>query len=334
MGISKKFKAVSNEKAAKTASGKPLVSILTPVFNANKTPYLEQCIQSVLNQTYPHIEHVFADGGSTDGTLDVLASYHAKYPDRIRYVSKPDNGVGSALKNGYRIARGEVIGWIDSDDVYEPEAVETAMNFLQKNPEAHFVYGKCNIINAKSEQIGCFVTKDCDLDEWLNAWHYIIFCATFFRRDVIETVGFVNDLGNDLCFYMRVGKRFKMHRIEKTLTNWRLHGASISLNPSPRERNIRINRAKEDFFLVLKYRGSIFSPRALTYYAVMEPIIAKKLRPFLGFAYPLLKRIAHQVKFSIAVSQRQRNKGGFAYPLFKNIFNDLISLITNRISRR
>jgi len=310
----------SDKSRTEVMTNKPLVSIITPVFNANK--YLEQCIQSVLNQTYSNIEHIFADGGSTDGTLDVLAKYQAKYPDRIRFISGPDKGVGSALKKAYKLSRGEIIGWIDSDDIYQTDAVETAVNFFQENADAHFVYGRCNLIDAKSEVIGCFVIKDFDLDEWLNIWHYIVFCATFFRRDVVEKVGFVNDLGNDLSFYMRVSKKYKMYRINKTLTNWRLHNDSISLKSAPREHNIRKNRAKEDFFLVLKYKGSVFSPRALIYYAVLEPSIAKALRPFIGFSYPLLKKIAHQVKFSIAVVQRRN--GSFAYPLLRNICHELL----------
>lgn len=298
----------------------PLVSIMTPVFNGNK--YLEQCIQSVLSQTYPNVEHVFADGGSTDGTLDTLARYHAKYPDRVRYVSGPDVGVGSALKKAYKISRGAILGWIDSDDLYEPHAVETAIATFRQMPDAHFIYGRCNIINAKSEVIGCFVVKDFDKDQWLNIWHYIVFCATFFRREVIETVGFVNDLGNDLDFFLRIAKRYPLHRIDRTLTNWRLHEDSISLKRALRESNIRRDRAREDFYLVLKHGGSIFSPRALTYFAVMEQSIANRLRPVLGFSYPFLKRISHQVKFSIAVAQRSAS-GSFASPLFKNISREV-----------
>lgn len=309
---------------------KPLVSIFTPIFNGKK--YAEQCIQSVLDQTYPNIEHVFADGGSTDGTLELLTEYNAKFPDRVRFSSEKDNGVGSALKRAYKLARGEIFGWIDSDDRYEISAVDTAVKYFTQNNEAYFIYGRCNLINAENDIIGSFVIKDFDKDEWLNIWHYIVFCATFFKRDVIERVGFVNDLGNDLDFYLRVSRRFKMHRIEETLTNWRLHQDSISLKRASRESNIRRNRAKEDFFLVLKHRGSIFSPRALTYYAVLEHSIAEKLRPIIGFSYPFLKKIAFQIKFSIAVVQRKN--GSFAYPLLKNIFKAVKSAIAETLHRR
>ncbi len=310
------------------SGNKPLISILTPILNGEK--YMEQCIQSVLNQSYLNVEHVFSDGGSTDGTLEILTEYHAKYPDRIRFISEPDKGVGSALKKAYKISKGEIIGWIDTDDLYQLDAIETAVSFFNENPNAFFLYGGCNIINAKNEVIGNFVIKDFNKDEWINIWHYIVFCATFFRREVIEKVGFVNNLGNDVYFYMKVSKKFKMYRIEETLTNWRLHDDSISCKKASRESNIRKNRAKEDFLLVLRHGGSIFSPKSLTYFAVLEPSIANKLRPFIGFSYPFLKKIVHQVKFSIAVVQQENRS--FAYPLSRNIY-DVIKSSPSEVMR-
>ena len=309
-------------------NNEPLVSVLTPVLNANK--YIRQCIESVLEQTYTNIEHVFADGGSTDGTLETLAAYQENYPERIRFLSSPDKGVGSALKKAYKICKGDILGWIDSDDKYNSDAVETGVKFFQLNPDAHFVYGRCNIINANSEVVGCFVIKDFDKDEWLNIWHYMVFCATFFRREVIEKVGFVNDLGNDLDFYLRVNKHFRMHRIEKTLTNWRLHQDSISLKRTTREHRIRKNRAKEDFFLVLKHHGSIFSPRALTYYAVLESSASPRIRHFFNFFSPVARKIDRHLKISLAVVNRKGNN--YAQPLLKNIFQEFLKPLKNLLA--
>src|SRR5918993_4779401 len=108
-----------------TMASSSRVSILTPTFNAEK--YLSQCLDSVLAQTYPHVEHVIADGGSTDGTLDTLREYQQKYPGRIKFVSGPDNGVGSALNKAYRLSSGDILGGIDADDIYQPDAVATAV---------------------------------------------------------------------------------------------------------------------------------------------------------------------------------------------------------------
>jgi len=267
----------------------PLVSLITPVRNGIK--YLETSIQSVLNQAYPYIEHIFVDGGSTDGTLEMLASYQAKYPDRIRFISGTDKGVGDAVNKGFRIARGDIFCWLDSDDVHEPDAIQTVVEFFRTNPDAYFVFGGCNMINEKGEVIAEFITKDFDLREALNYWHYLVLPATFYKREVIDRVGFFNDLGNDLDFFIRVHKRFKMYRIEKVLSNWRLHGEGISLSRGAREDKIRRERVRQDFFLCIRHGGSIFSPRARRYHPILVTSVVEGLRPILGWAYPFINKV-------------------------------------------
>ena len=86
----------------------PLVSILTPTYNANNSNYLQICLESILNQSYPHIQHVIADGGSTDGTLEILQHYSNLYPGRMKVISSPDNGVGERVSQC-----GELLGgWV------------------------------------------------------------------------------------------------------------------------------------------------------------------------------------------------------------------------------
>ncbi len=282
----------TNTKELNHTASAPLVSIISPVRNGIK--YLEICLQSVLNQTYPNIEQIFVDGGSTDGTLEMLASYQAKYPERIRFITGTARGVGHAVNQGYKASKGAIIGWLDADDLYEPDAIQTAVDFFRENADAYFVYGRCNMINEKGEVIACFISRDFDIRESLNYWHYIHFAASFYKREVIERVGYLNNLGNDLDFFIRVHKRFKMHRIENTLANWRLHGTSITLSPGAREKRIVRERLRQDFFLSLKYGGSIFAPRSQRY---RPPLLAfafsmvEGLRPVFGRTYPLLKRI-------------------------------------------
>lgn len=303
----------------------PLVSILTPVFNADKNGYLEQCIESVLCQGYPSIEHVFADGGSSDGTVDKLRHYSEKYPGRIRFVSEKDNGVGSALKKAYAISRGEILGWIDADDFYESNAVQTVVDYFLNYPRANFMYGGCNIVDDNGTHIGNFIVSDFDKKIWLNVQHYLIFAAAFFRREVIKDCGFVNDLGNDLYFYLNVAKKHKLYRLSETLSNWRLHSMSISLRRSEREDMIRRRRAREDFVLVLCHGGSPFSPRAMTYFAVLLPFLTHKLGWSVPkFVEPAIKRVLYQVRFSIARAETT-NSGGFALPLLKKIIGSFFS---------
>ena len=245
-------------------SGPLKISVLTPVFNGLK--YLDECVASVLEQDYKNIEHVFADGGSTDGTIERLKELSAMHPDRIKFfVAFDDQGVGSGLQRAFQNCSGDLIGWLDSDDRYEPFAISRAVQIFASNPNYDFIYGNCNIMNAESEVIGEFVIRSFDKWEWINRWHYIVFCATFFRREVVEKVGFVNHLGNDLDFYIRVSNHFNLQKVDIFFSTWRLHGGGISLNGAERESLIRRNRAKEDFLIVIKNRGNVLSPRALIY---------------------------------------------------------------------
>jgi len=241
----------------------PLVSIITPILNGVK--YLEACIQSVLNQSYPYIEHIFVDGGSIDGTLEMLSSYKARYTDRIRFVSQPDRGVGEAVNKGLRIAKGGIFGWLDSDDVYETDAIMTVVEFFRSNPDAYFVFGESDVINEVGEVIRKRPIKDFDLKEAINDRHYIVICAAFYRQEVIERVGFFNTLGNDLDFWIRVGKKFQIYRIEKTFSHWRSHQDGITMSREAKNRTTDRQRFREDYLLCRQNGGSIFAPRVRRY---------------------------------------------------------------------
>lgn len=113
-----------------------LVTIITVVYNGAKT--LEQTIQSVINQTYKNIEYIIIDGGSTDGTLDIIKKYKVSI---AQWVSEPDKGLYDAMNKGIKKASGELIGMINSDDWYEPNAVELIVNAYNKNPEKQIFHG-------------------------------------------------------------------------------------------------------------------------------------------------------------------------------------------------
>ena len=125
----------------KSEHGKPLVSIITVVRNGEK--YLEQTIQSVLNQTYENIEYIIVDGASTDGTLNIVR----KYENKIAYwVSEPDGGIYDAMNKGIQFSIGEIIGIINSDDWYELDAVQNILDvFVQE--KADVVYGNSMIVS-------------------------------------------------------------------------------------------------------------------------------------------------------------------------------------------
>src|ERR1035441_1834419 len=114
----------------------PLVSIVTPSLNSER--FIARTVESVLGQDYPNIEYIVVDGGSTDGTLDILNQYRS----RLRYCSGPDQGVADAINKGFAQSRGSIFGWLSSDDTYLPGALSSAVGRLLDAPESAVVYGE------------------------------------------------------------------------------------------------------------------------------------------------------------------------------------------------
>ncbi|HVS85857.1 MAG TPA: glycosyltransferase family 2 protein [Gaiellaceae bacterium] len=116
---------------------KPLVSIVTPCLEPGDR--LARCLDSVAAQTYPAVEHIVVDGGSTDGTVELLRSRG------VRYVSEPDNGQTDALNKGFALATGDWLGWLNADDVLTPHAIELVIDAVRAAPEAGWAYGDCTM---------------------------------------------------------------------------------------------------------------------------------------------------------------------------------------------
>jgi len=141
--------------AAISAAISPYSSIVTPCFNMAK--YLPEAIESVLRQNYPRIEYIVIDGGSKDGTLDILE----RYKDRLRYVSGPDRGPSDATYKGLRQAHGEVLGWLNADDSYLPGAIRKAVEYFQTHPATDVIYGEGWWIDETGATIGrCEATTE------------------------------------------------------------------------------------------------------------------------------------------------------------------------------
>lgn len=163
----------------------PLVSIVTPSFNQGE--FIEETINSVLNQNYTNIEYIIMDGGSTDNTVSIIKNYE----DHLKWVSEPDKGQSDAINKGWNIASGEIFAWLNSDDVYTPGAVEAAVKKLVEHPEAGMVYGNAYKIDIKGNQIGTRRSPDAGI-RWIHWFGSLPQPTTFFRASVLNRVGFLD----------------------------------------------------------------------------------------------------------------------------------------------
>lgn len=161
----------------------PLVSIITPSYN--QADFLEETIRSVLEQDYPNIEYLVVDGGSTDGSVDLIR----KYQERIDWwVSEPDRGQADALNKGMARARGEIVAWLNSDDIYRPGAIRQAVDVLLQHPELGMVYSKLDSIDRTGELFNTISYRQYDLLDLLT-FRIIGQPTVFMRRAILQRAG-------------------------------------------------------------------------------------------------------------------------------------------------
>ena len=184
--------------------GAPLVSIVTPSLNQGR--FIREAIRSVRSQDYPRIEHLVVDGGSTDGTLDILRSYGERlqagrlHHKPFSWISESDDGQSDAIAKGFARSRGEILTWLNADDVLVPGAVERAVAELEGAPEVGLVYGQGVILDANGAETGPFVEiEPFNLWRLLHTLDYVLQPAAFFRRSAYEASG---GLDRDLCWAM------------------------------------------------------------------------------------------------------------------------------------
>jgi len=164
------------------------ISIVIPSFNQGS--YIEETLKSIFDQKYPKLEVIVIDGLSTDNTINILK----KYEKKINYwVSEKDRGQSHAINKGFKKASGDIIAWINSDDIYFPNSFNTINNFFQKKPEADIVYGNGVWIDENSKIIKCRRNLPFHYKTWFYGMADPFQPEVFYRRRVLDAAGFVDE---------------------------------------------------------------------------------------------------------------------------------------------
>ncbi|MDR0547871.1 MAG: glycosyltransferase [Deltaproteobacteria bacterium] len=221
----------------------PLVSVITPSYNQGH--FIKKTIDSILSQSYSNIEYIVVDGGSTDQTIDILRSYG----DKIHWISEPDKGQSDALNKGIAMANGKIIGWLNSDDLYLPDAVRTAVTFLTENPEYELVYGNGHIIDLYDN-----ITRPCpDVIPFnykaLAERCIICQAATFFTKSLFDKVGGINQnlqYCMDYDLWIRMAKFVKFMYLPIYLASFRIYDDNKTTSKN-------FDMVKESIDVVKKY---------------------------------------------------------------------------------
>jgi glycosyltransferase involved in cell wall biosynthesis len=250
----------------------PLVSVVTPSYN--QVAYLEETIQSVLSQGYPNLEYIIVDGGSTDGSVEIIS----RYAGRLSWwVSEPDQGQTDAINKGFARARGEILAWLNSDDTYLPQAISQAAEYLVNHPEAGMVYGDANLVDQRGKLIGKFPAQQTNYKRLRRGYVHIPQQAAFFRTALWREVGPLDPsfyFAMDYDLWVRLARRAPLHYYPRLWANFRLHqdGKSVISDDRCWPEMVRVH-----------YRegGSRFSPL----------VFKAKIRPLLYAWIPLRLRL-------------------------------------------
>jgi glycosyltransferase involved in cell wall biosynthesis len=205
----------------------PLVSIVTPSFNQAR--YLESTIRSVLEQDYPNIEYIIVDGGSTDGSVEIIR----RFSDRLAWwVSEKDRGQTDAINKGFARAKGVILAWLNSDDTYVGNAVKEAVALLRDRPEVGLLYGNANFIDENGRVIGRFPAAQTNYKRLRRGYVHIPQQAAFWRANLWQRVGPLDPsfyFAMDYDLWVRLAALAPIQYSPRLWANFRLHTAGKTI---------------------------------------------------------------------------------------------------------
>ncbi len=242
------------------------ISAVTATYN--RGDFLPRCIESVAGQPYPYKEHVIVDGGSTDGTVDIIKAYAAKYP-HIKWISEKDKGLSDAFNKGLAMATGDAIGVIGDDDFYEPDVFAIIASEFERDVDVSLVAGNCDIIrndnSIRKTQKASFTNRKDLIKCWKYWGNRVTLPAptTFIRKEVIDVVGGFEEndrYAMDYHHWIKITDKFpKVKIVDKVFAKFRHDEGNISFSMYQAQITEMIATSK-------KYWGD---PKSLVYYEMM-----------------------------------------------------------------
>lgn len=215
----------------------PKISIVIPSYN--KVKYIEETLRSIVDQKYPNLEVIIQDGGSSDGTLDIIKKYVKKYPKIFSFESKKDKGQTEAINKGFKKATGDIFGYINADDVYEKGALLIVGQYFVNNPKTLWLVGRGRIINENGEERGRLVTIFKNLILYLNKYTFLLMLnymmqpSVFLARSVYVKNGPLIGLKKmvmEYDFWLKIGKSGMPQILNQYLSSFRLEKTGSALS--------------------------------------------------------------------------------------------------------
>lgn len=269
----------------------PIVTIITPSYNQGH--FIRATIESVLSQDYPHVEYIVMDGGSTDETSAVVKDYAS----RVTFISEKDRGQSHAINKGFQMARGTILAWLNSDDLYLPGCIRAAVDGFRRNPAAGAVYGEGYLIDRSGTRTGRFPwTEPFNLWKLTYLSDYILQQTVYFRKDVLDDVGLLDE---DLHYTMdwdiliRIGKKYGLAYVPEYMGCLREYPEAKSFAGG-------VRRAREIREMLHRHTGSRISPGSVVYgLDTLHQLWCRRVERLLT---PRLKPVAARLQFGIRLA--------------------------------
>jgi glycosyltransferase involved in cell wall biosynthesis len=218
----------------------PLISVVTPSFNQGG--FIGDALESVRLQSYKNHEHLVIDGMSTDGTVDLLRDHSTNNKrENMLWISERDGGQSEALNKGFRRAKGEIIGWLNSDDRYRAGCFEHIVQAFEDNPEVDILYGDYLMVDETGKAFK--IRREIEFNAFVLLYHRILYIpttATFFRRRIFDKGNWLDEglqYAMDLEFFIRLLERgYRFKHIPQLLADFRMQPNSKTCSAPDRQR--------------------------------------------------------------------------------------------------